>query len=52
MHQLILLINQCAICFRLKLHYGLEMGSSKSFIPIDRFFLIVIDYHNINIDQY
>ncbi len=51
MHQLILPINQCAMCFRLKLHYGLEMGSSKSFIPIDRFLLIVIDYHNIIIDQ-
>ncbi len=51
MHQLILLINQCAMCFRLKLHYGLEMGSSKSFIPIDRFLLIVNYYHNANIDQ-
>ncbi len=51
MHQLILLINQCAMCFRLKLHYGLEMGSSKSFIPIDRFLLIVNGYHEQIIDQ-
>lgn len=51
MHQLILLINQCARWFRLKLHYGLETGSSKSFIPIDRFQLIANDYHNVSIDQ-
>ncbi|REE79413.1 hypothetical protein C7424_0457 [Pantoea ananatis] len=51
MHQLILLINQCAMCFRLKLHYGLEMGSSKSFVPIDRFLLIVYIYHVYFIDQ-
>nr|BEK80249.1 hypothetical protein EATA8330_31430 [Enterobacter asburiae] len=51
MHQLILPINQCAMCFRLKLHYGLEMGSSKSFVPIDRFLLIVFIYHVHLIDQ-
>ncbi len=45
MHQLILPINQCATRFRLKLHYDLETGSSKSFVPIDRFLLIVYDYH-------
>ncbi len=51
MHQLILLINQCAMCVRLKLHYGLEMGSSKSFVPIDCFLLIAHDYHVYLIDQ-
>lgn len=51
MHQLILPINQCAMCFRLKLHYGLEMGSSKSFVPIDCIILIAWGYHVYLIDQ-
>ncbi len=51
MHQLILLINQCAMWFRLKLHYDLETGPSKSFVPIDRFLLIAYNYHLYFIDQ-
>jgi len=51
MHQLILLINQCAMWFRLKLHYDLETGPSKSFVPIDRFLLIGNIYREYLIDQ-